>query len=439
MEEPATEPTVLPGSEFFTGNGTVLELDSLHRLTHPVLLELARQFNLRVSHERTRHQLIFDLLKAYSNRGLLLIGEGMLELTNDVYGFLRWERYNFMPCPEDVYVSAAILKRYGIRPGNKVRGYIRGPKEKEKFVALEQVISVEGIALEAWSEPKHFDQLTALFPEKRILLENPKMRSVSPRAVDLIAPLGRGQRGLIVAAPRTGKTILLKDIALAIRANSPDIHLILLLVDERPEEVTDLRQCLDCEIFSSTFDESPTRHVQVAELVSERAKRLVELKKDVVILLDSITRLARGYNALQPGKGRIMSGGVEAKALLKPKRFFGAARNCEEGGSLTILATALIETESRMDEVIFEEFKGTGNMELHLDRTLVEKRVYPAIHILKSGTRRDDLLYHPDEFQRVILLRKKLGQLPAIEAMEVLLNTLKATRTNAELLLTALR
>jgi len=363
----------------------------------------------------------------------------MLELTNDVYGFLRWERYNFTPCPEDVYVSAAILKKHGIRPGNKVRGYIRGPKEKEKFVALEQVISVEGIALEAWSEPKHFDQLTALFPEKRILLENPKIRSVSPRAVDLIAPLGRGQRGLIVAAPRTGKTILLKDIALAIRANSPDIHLILLLVDERPEEVTDLRQCLDCEIFSSTFDESPTRHVQVAELVSERAKRLVELKKDVVILLDSITRLARGYNALQPGKGRIMSGGVEAKALLKPKRFFGAARNCEEGGSLTILATALVETESRMDEVIFEEFKGTGNMELHLDRTLVEKRVYPAIHILKSGTRRDDLLYHPDEFQRVILLRKKLGQLPAIEAMEVLVNTLKATRTNAELLLTALR
>jgi transcription termination factor Rho len=439
MEEPAAEPTVLPGSEFFIENGTVLELDSLHRLSHPVLLELARQFNLRVSHERTRHQLIFDLLKAYTNRGLLLIGEGMLELVNESYGFLRWERYNFAPCPEDVYVSAAILKKHGIRPGNKLRGYIRGPKEKEKFVALEQVISIEGIPIEAWSEPKQFDQLTALFPDKRILLENPKTRSVSPRAVDLIAPLGRGQRGLIVAAPRTGKTILLKDIALAIRANSPDVHLMLLLVDERPEEVTDLKQCLDCEIFSSTFDESPIRHVQVAELVSERAKRLVELKKDVVILLDSITRLARGYNALQPGKGRIMSGGVEAKALLKPKRFFGAARNCEEGGSLTILATALIDTESRMDEVIFEEFKGTGNMELHLDRTLVEKRVYPAIHILKSGTRRDDLLYHPDEFQRVTLLRKKLAQLPAIEAMEVLLNTLKATRTNAELLLTALR
>src|SRR6516164_51270 len=439
MEEPATEPTVLPGSEFFTGNGTVLELDSLHRLTHPVLLELARQFNLRVSHERTRHRLIFDVVQAYSNRGLLVFGAGKWELTNDVYGFLRWERYNFTPCPEDVYVSAAILKKHGIRPGNKVRGYIRGPKEKEKFVALEQVISVEGIPLEAWNEPKHFDQLTALFPDKRILLENPKTRSVSPRAVDLIAPLGRGQRGLIVAAPRTGKTILLKDIALAIRANSPDVHLILLLVDERPEEVTDLRQCLDCEIFSSTFDESPTRHVQVAELVSERAKRLVELKKDVVILLDSITRLARGYNALQPGKGRIMSGGVEAKALLKPKKFFGAARNVEEGGSLTILASALIETESRMDEVIFEEFKGTGNMELHLDRALVEKRLYPAIQPLQTATRREDLLYHPDEWERVQVLRKTMAALPPIEAMETLISNLQATKTNAELLLSGLK
>ena len=439
MEEPAAEPTVLPGSEFFIENGTVLELDSLHRLSHPVLLELARQFNLRVSHERTRHQLIFDLLKAYTNRGLLLISEGMLELVNESYGFLRWERYNFDPCPEDVYVPAPFLKKFGIRPGHKVRGYIRGPRDKEKFMALDQVISIEGISIDKWEEPKLFDQLTAMFPDKRILLENLKTKSVSARAVDLVAPLGRGQRGLIVAAPRTGKTILMKEIAQAILANSPDIHLILLLVDERPEEVTDLKQCLDCEIFSSTFDESPIRHVQVAELVSERAKRLVELRKDVVILLDSITRLARGYNALQPGKGRIMSGGVEAKALLKPKRFFGAARNCEEGGSLTILATALVETESRMDEVIFEEFKGTGNMELHLDRTLVEKRIYPAIHILKSGTRRDELLYHPEEYQRVTLLRKKMAQLPAMEAMEYLVKTLKATKTNAELLLTALR
>jgi transcription termination factor Rho len=439
METQTTELVQLPGSQYLTENGTVLELDQLHQLLHPELVHLAREFNLRISQERTRHQFTFDLLKAYGARGIKLRAEGMLELSNEAYGFLRWERYNFTPCPEDVYVPASILKRYGLRAGVKVKATIRAPRDKEKFMALEEVLSVEGIPIERWSEPKHFDQLTALFPDRRILLENAKSKSVSARAVDLIAPLGRGQRGLIVAPPRTGKTILLKDIATAIRANSPEVHLILLLVDERPEEVTDLRRCLDCEIFSSTFDETPTRHVQVAELVSERAKRLVELRKDVVILLDSITRLARGYNALQPGRGRIMSGGVEAKALLKPKRFFGAARNCEEGGSLTILATALIETESRMDDVIFEEFKGTGNMELHLDRTLVEKRIYPAIHILKSGTRRDDLLYHPDEFARITILRKKLAQLPAIEAMEVLLNTVKGTKTNAELLLSALR
>jgi len=439
MEEQRTEPAPLPGSAYLSENGATLELERLHGLKHPDLLDLAREFSLRVSHERTRHQLVFDLLKAYAARGVTLVAEGMVEISNESYGFLRWELYNFVPCPEDVYVSANLLKRHGLRAGHKVRGILRAPRDKEKFMALEQVLSIEGIPLDRWAEPKHFDQSTALFPDRRILLENQKTRSVSARAVDLITPLGRGQRGLIVAAPRTGKTILLKEIALAIRANSPDIHLILLLIDERPEEVTDLRRCLDCEIFSSTFDEPPTRHVQVAELVSERAKRLVELKKDVVILLDSITRLARGYNALQPGKGRIMSGGVEAKALLKPKKFFGAARNVEEGGSLTILASALIETESRMDEVIFEEFKGTGNMELHLDRTLVEKRIYPAIHVLKSATRRDDLLYHPEEFQRVTLLRKKLAQLPAIEAMEVLLQTLKATKSNAELLLTALR
>jgi transcription termination factor Rho len=439
MDTQTTELVQLPGAQYLIEGGTVLELDQLHRLPHTELVNLAREFNLRVSQERTRHQFTFDLLKAYGARGIKLWAEGMLELSNEAYGFLRWERYNFTPCPEDVYVPASILKRYGLRAGVKIKATIRVPRDKEKFMALEEVLSVEGIPIEQWTEPKQFDQLTALFPDRRILLENSQTKSVSARAVDLIAPLGRGQRGLIVAPPRAGKTILLKDIAMAIRVNSPEVHLILLLVDERPEEVTDLRRCLDCEIFSSTFDETPTRHVQVAELVSERAKRLVELRKDVVILLDSITRLARGYNSLQPGRGRIMSGGVESKALLKPKRFFGSARNCEEGGSLTILATALIETESRMDEVIFEEFKGTGNMELHLDRTLLEKRIYPAIHILKSGTRRDDLLYHPDEFARITILRKKLAQLPAIEAMEVLLNTIKGTKTNAELLLSALR
>jgi transcription termination factor Rho len=439
MDTQTTELVQLPGAQYLIEGGTVLELDQLHRLPHTELVNLAREFNLRVSQERTRHQFTFDLLKAYGARGIKLRAEGMLELSNEAYGFLRWERYNFTPCPEDVYVPASILKRYGLRAGLKLKATIRVPRDKEKFMALDEVISVEGIPIEQWTEPKQFDQLTALFPDRRILLENSQTKSVSARAVDLIAPLGRGQRGLIVAPPRAGKTILLKDIAMAIRVNSPEVHLILLLVDERPEEVTDLRRSLDCEIFSSTFDETPTRHVQVAELVSERAKRLVELRKDVVILLDSITRLARGYNSLQPGRGRIMSGGVESKALLKPKRFFGSARNCEEGGSLTILATALIETESRMDEVIFEEFKGTGNMELHLDRALLEKRIYPSIHILKSGTRRDDLLYHPDEFARITILRKKLAQLPAIEAMEVLLNTIKGTKTNAELLLSALR
>jgi transcription termination factor Rho len=439
MESQPAESVQVPGEKYLSSDRSLLELDRLHSLNHTLLLDLARELGLRVSHERTRHQLVFDILKAFGARGTKILAEGMIELSGEAYGFLRWPRFNFNPSPEDVYVPVAVLKRFGLRPGHKVRGLIRPPRDKEKFMALEEVVAIEGIPIEQWTEPKQFDQLTALFPDRRILLENDKTRSVSARAVDLITPLGRGQRGLIVAPPRAGKTILLKEIALAIRANSPEIHLILLLVDERPEEVTDLRQCLDCEIFSSTFDESPTRHVQVAELVSERAKRLVEIKKDVVILLDSITRLARGYNALQPGKGRIMSGGVEAKALLKPKKFFGAARNVEEGGSLTILATALIETESRMDEVIFEEFKGTGNMELHLDRTLLEKRIFPAIHILKSGTRRDDLLYHPAEFEKITTLRKYLAQLPAIEAMEVLLQRIRATKTNAELLLTTLR
>jgi transcription termination factor Rho len=284
-----------------------------------------------------------------------------------------------------------------------------------------------------------FEQLTPLYPEGRIMLENSTTNSISARAVDLLTPLGRGQRGLIVAAPRVGKTILLKEIAKAIRVNHPEIVLIILLVDERPEEVTDLQREVDCDVYNSTFDENSRRHIEVAELVLERAKRLVEMKKDVVVLLDSITRLARGYNSLQPGKGRTMSGGVEAKALLKPKKFFGAARNCEEGGSLTILATVLVDTGSKMDQVIFEEFKGTGNMELHLDRSLSEKRLYPAIHSLQSGTRREDLLYHPEEWERVQLLRKTMAALPPIEAMERLIENLQATKTNAELLLSGLK
>jgi len=346
---------------------------------------------------------------------------------------------NFLPVPEDVSIPRAVIEQYHLRPGQELAGTIRLPRHREKFLTLEQVTTIEGQPAEQWTEPTDFDKLTPQFPQGRIMLENPKTNSISARAVDLLAPLGHGQRGLIVAPPRVGKTILLKEIAKAIRVNHPEIVLILLLVDERPEEVTDLEQEIDCQIYHSNFDENVHRHVQVAEMVLERAKRLVELKKNVVVLLDSITRLSRGYNSLQPGKGRIMSGGVEAKALTKPKKFFGSARNVEEGGSLTILATALIETGSRMDELIFEEFKGTGNMELHLDRALQEKRLYPAIHILQSATRREDLLYHPDEWERVQLLRKTMAALPPIEAMEKLIENLEATKTNAELLLSGLR
>lgn len=352
---------------------------------------------------------------------------------------LRWPRLNFLQGPEDVGVPRALAQRFNLRSGQLIAGTVRLPREREKIPMLDEIMMIEGEPAESWNAPISFDDLTPLYPEGRIMLENPTTNSISARAVDLLTPLGRGQRGLIVAAPRVGKTILLKEIAKAIRVNHPEIRLIMLLVDERPEEVTDLQREVDCEIYNSTFDENSRRHVEVAELVLERAKRLVEMKKDVVILLDSITRLARGYNSLQGGKGRTMSGGVESKALLKPKKFFGAARNVEEGGSLTILATALVDTGSRMDQVIFEEFKGTGNMELHLDRSLVEKRLYPAIHVQQSATRREDLLYHPDEWERVQLLRKTMAALPPIEAMEKLIENLEATKTNAELLLSGLR
>lgn len=416
-----------------------LHLDTLHAEPLAALRERARSLGLKADTERSRHPLTFDLLRRYAERRYALLADGVVEFTGENYGFLRWPRFDFRPGPEDVYVSAPQIKRFDIRPGNRVSGRLRAPRDREKFMALETVTAIEGKAPELWIGTKHFDTLTPTFPTERILLEDPTKNSISARAVDLIAPLGRGQRGLIVAPPRVGKTILLKELALAIRATSPESRVIILLVDERPEEVTDLKREVDAEIYSSTFDEAPARHVQVAELVSERAKRLVEMRAHVIILLDSITRLARGYNALQPAKGRIMSGGVEAKALMKPKRFFGAARNCEEGGSLTILATALIDTHSRMDEVIFEEFKGTGNMELHLDRFIVEQRIFPAIHLQKSATRREELLYHPDELTRVHLMRKQLGELPPVEAMELFLQNLQATKSNAELLMAGLR
>ncbi len=427
-----------PGSTT-PATGRSLDLNELQHLSGEKLEELARDLDVHLHPARSRHQHILDIIRVALAAGVRVSAEGFLDQVSDSFAMLRWPRLNFLPVPEDVCVPRAVIEQYRLRPGQQLAGTIRLPAHREKFLTLEQVTTIEGQPAGQWTEPTDFDKLTPQFPQGRIMLENPKTNSISARAVDLLAPLGHGQRGLIVAPPRVGKTILLKEIAKAIRVNHPEIVLLLLLVDERPEEVTDLEREVDCQLYHSNFDENVHRHVQVAEMVLERAKRLLEMKQDVVILLDSITRLSRGYNNLQPGKGRIMSGGVEAKALIKPKKFFGSARNVEEGGSLTILATALIETGSRMDELIFEEFKGTGNMELHLDRALQEKRLYPAIHVLQSATRREDLLYHPEEWERVQELRKTMAALPPIEAMEKLIENLEATKTNAELLLSGLR
>jgi transcription termination factor Rho len=431
--------TMEPPNESQEPSFPPLDLEELQDWSPAALQEWFAAADLRPHPGRNRHQLILDLVRAAVARGQIVRTRGFLEQPADGPAILRSPRYNFLPLPEDVGVPHFLIRQFGLRPGQALEGTIRAPRDREKGMMLDRILTIEETPADQWQAPTAFDNLTPLFPQGRIMLENDSPDSPCVRAVDLLTPLGRGQRGLIVAPPRVGKTILLKQIAKAIRKNHPDIVLIILLVDERPEEVTDLEREVDCQIYSSTFDEAPVRHVQVAELVNERAKRLVEQNRDVVVLLDSITRLARGYNSLVKGKGRTMSGGVESKALLKPKRFFGAARNVEEGGSLTILATALIETGSRMDEVIFEEFKGTGNMELHLDRSLVEKRLYPAIHINQSGTRRDDLLYHPEEWERVKLLRKSMAALPPLEAMEWLIKNLHATKTNAELLLAGLR
>ena len=417
---------------------TSLDLTELQALTPAELDDLCRRMDMRLHPARTRHYQILDLVRCALSQNIPVTTEGFFDQIADSFGVLRAPALNFLPVPEDVGVPRATLQHFRLRPGQRIAGTIRPPRDREKSIMLDQVTAIEGRPAEEWQEPAAFDDLTPLYPEGRIMLENTTTNSISARAVDLLTPLGKGQRGLIVAAPRVGKTILLKEIAKAIRVNHPEIILIILLVDERPEEATDLQREVDCQIYTSTFDENPQRHVQVAELVLERAKRLLEQKKDVVVLLDSITRLARGYNAMQ-GKGRTMSGGVESKALLKPKKFFGSARNVEEGGSLTILATALVDTGSKMDQVIFEEFKGTGNMELHLDRSLVEKRLYPAIHVQQSATRREELLYHPEEWERVKLLRKAMAALPPIEAMEMLIGNLQATKSNAELLLSGLR
>ncbi len=416
-----------------------LNLNELQEFPEKKLRALARDLDLHLHPSRLRHQHILDIVRAAISSGATVNAEGFLDQVSDSFAMLRWPKLNFLPVPEDVAVPRTLVEQHNLRPGQKLAGTVRLPVQREKFLSLDKVTMVEEQPAKDWKQPTAFDKLTPQFPQGRIILENPNTSSVCARAVDLLTPLGRGQRGLIVAPPRVGKTILLKEIAKAIRANHPDIVLIMLLVDERPEEVTDLQREIDCQIYHSNFDESVQRHVQVAEMVLERAKRLVEMKHDVVLLLDSLTRLSRGYNNLEPGKGRIMSGGVEAKALIKPKKFFGSARNAEEGGSLTVLATALTETGSRMDELIFEEFKGTGNMELHLDRALQEKRIYPAIHPLLSATRREELLYHPDEWDRVLMLRKTMAALPPLESMEKLIDNLHATKTNAELLLSGLR
>jgi len=432
-----TEPLTLP-AEPEALPGVMVSLDALQARSHAELTRLLQQYNLRVRPDGTKRHLVFDLCRYLLAAGCTVTADGMFEDLSD-HGMIRWPRYNFAAGPDDLFVSISLVRQLSLQTGLRITGNLRAPSERDRYCGLETITTIEGLPAADWKSPAPFDKLTPLFPEERIMLETLEEPTLSTRAVDLVAPLGKGQRALIVAPPRTGKTILLKHIAQAIRSTSPEVCLILLLVDERPEEVTDLRRSIDADIYSSTFDESPQRHTQLAEFVSERAKRLVEIGKDVVILLDSITRLARGYNNLQPGKGRIMSGGVDAKALIKPKRFFGAARNTEEGGSLTIVATALIETQSRMDDLIFEEFKGTGNMEIHLDRTIADQRIFPAIHLTKSATRREENLYHPDELQRVIVLRKQLNELPAVEATETLVRNLQRTKTNAELLLGGLR
>jgi transcription termination factor Rho len=381
-----------------------------------------------------KHEMIYEFVRNYLRKGGSAITQGMLEILPDGFGFLRSPRSNYLQCPEDVYVSPSQVRRFGLRTGDQVEGPIRDPKDKERFFALGRVDLVNGKPAAEARKIIHFESLTPLFPDRRIRLETTP-DEIAMRVMDIFTPIGLGQRGLIVAPPRTGKTVLLQKIANSVSANHPEAYLIILLIDERPEEVTDMQRHTQAHVLSSTFDEAPERHVQVAEMVIEMAKRQVENGRDVVILLDSITRLARAYNTVQPHSGKILSGGVDANALHKPKRFFGAARNIEKGGSLTIVATALVDTGSRMDDVIFEEFKGTGNMELCLDRALVDKRVFPAINIEKSGTRKEELLLHPDELNRTWLLRRALNGVPSVESMEMVIKRLKNTKSNAEFLM----
>ena len=410
-----------------------MNLKELKKTKIADLIALGKELNVAELGGMRRQDLIYSILKATAAQKKAIFGEGVLEILPDGFGFLRAPDANYLPGPDDIYISPSQIRRFALRTGDTVAGQIRPPKEGERYFALLKVAEVNFEDPAKMREKTFFDNLTPLFPDERLILETTPENQAT-RVIDLAAPIGKGQRGLIVAPPRTGKTVLLQNIANSISANHPEVYLIVLLIDERPEEVTDMQRNVDGEVISSTFDEPANRHVQVAEMVIEKARRLVEHKRDVVILLDSLTRLARAYNTIIPSSGKILSGGVDAHALHKPKRFFGAARNIEEGGSLTIIATALIDTGSKMDEVIFEEFKGTGNMELHLDRRLADKRTFPAMDINRSGTRKEDLLLDPAQLQRIWLLRRVLSSMNTVDGMEFLLEKMAETKTNQEFL-----
>jgi len=410
-----------------------LDIEKLKSMKISELNKLAHEMNISSVSGVKKQDLIFKVLQAQTEKDGLIFGEGVLEILPDGFGFLRSPNYNYLPCPDDIYISPSQIRKFELRTGDTVSGQIRPPKEGERYFALLKVEAVNFESPEAAKDKILFDNLTPIYPNVRYKLET-KTIDTSMRIMDLLTPVGKGQRGMIVAPPYSGKTIIMQKIANSISTNFPEAIIMVLLIDERPEEVTDMQRSVKGEVISSTFDEPAERHVQVAEMVLEKAKRLVEHKKDVVILLDSITRLARAYNTVVPHSGKILSGGVDSNALHKPKRFFGAARNIEEGGSLTIIATALVDTGSRMDEVIFEEFKGTGNMEVQMDRTLFQKRVYPAIDIKRSNTRKEELLVDPKELQRIWLLRKVLNELNSIEAMELLIEKISKTKTNEDFL-----
>ena len=427
---PAEETVIDVSSVLHKGRLNIVELKEM---SISELSEVAKQLNVTGASGLRKQELIFKILEAQTEKNGLIFGEGVLEILPDGFGFLRAPSYNYLPGPDDIYVSPSQIRRFDLHTGDTVSGQVRPPKESERYFALLKVEAINFENPELAKDKILFDNLTPLYPDERVHLET-KNGDISTRIMDLLTPIGKGQRGLIVAPPRTGKTMLLQSIAHSVTQNHPEIILIVLLIDERPEEVTDMQRSVKGEVVSSTFDEPASRHVQVAEMVIEKAKRLVEHKRDVVILLDSITRLARAYNTIVPPSGKVLSGGVDSNALQKPKRFFGAARNIEEGGSLTIIATALVDTGSRMDEVIFEEFKGTGNMEIHLDRRLVDKRVFPAIDVNRSGTRKEELLLEDYELNRVWILRKVLNPLNTVDSMELLIDKIKEAQSNAEFL-----